>query len=1232
MGECVGSDECVDDLGGGMSGVVEGGGGWRGEGEGGCEDAALSQKDHVSSLVSPASQSASFDALVGEGVGFDVCVDDLGGGVCGVEEGGGVWRGVGEGGCEDAALSQKDNDVLLSDPALSISLRQLKQLSPIIPYLEVPSMEEFLPTFLGHLDLSMSHSFGVDFWKSKRAGAWRDVRHDVSASLQVALDEPTPLNIFQACHDLVFAPSRFLHYVEFVRSKPKPLSENIDTANVIAAAKSIAKGQTSKALKILTGPGAAPHTDDQLLRTSALFPDRTTPVFAFHQWNTKDLTMDQNFILKKINKMIAASEPDSPDVFGWDPVLFRDPEASETFIPVLCRFLCSFISWSHAPSICSQFFASSSLISLFKLTEAEREKALLKAKLGTRPIGSESIFGKLMDRQVLDSKEGKNFKSFLRPVQRAFDSRGITSISAAALGALKQGYAIGKGDIENAFQCICRMTALSNIHEVEPALASYLSRTLCQLIPMFTRNVNGQIVVIWSSSGAPQGSVPGTLVYTAGVMKIYDILKTEFPSFFLSSATDDLFQFFKPELDTHDDWQEQFTLFAKFLHRYEELARTQCSLKQNISKGAVVLPNNAPLPSEEVLALFPPGFKFHHVSAHLIPPEVPFSDRTDGLVICGAPVGSDFFIDAFMKWKTDVAISKLHTINRLAQTDSIPTPRHVAFKLLATCGSKMMSFAATTVPPQFATDHLKRFDNEVRAVFFKILYPAQTDCTGVRCNRSFHRATLPVGQGGLGLLRSSISAAALWWSNLRVIQADPSINGFLGGLDPFVPEALNYIKSHVGGEDSVSWLNLAPLFLPPEVYGQAPEPPPKSLLKVLLIAVSKFQCQLVKDKFAPSKVSSDGTLTKSDVIAFNSRSSLNIVFNNKGLRNISNDHFVKLICVYLGLPPTCDNGNPQVIEGFDYPVASCMSIHGKQPTSFLDANADHHSGSCPSAALAVNRRHNNLTTVLAKFAQEAGAVTSREPSSYNLLQGQLSIAQCKKIFPKNVPSAYKKQAKAILDLLAQPSVDRAKVDTLVAALPPLDPANSAALRLDLAVENLSNGKIFLIDGSFIHTSCANYRDAEFKAVVKRVEQADLVSKRQAMDPRAWEPSPAIADKVKIKVTKHAPLMQIIHKFESEHIMQGSHSFVPFVVSSLGELSNEAFGFREELISMFRHKVTSGAHPVFPLSPAQAVADFRSRFTLALMQVPALGLASITCTAGKPFRNYPIACSHPFAVH
>ena len=82
------------------------------------------------------------------------------------------------------------------------------------------------------------------------------------------------------------------------------------------------------------------------------------------------------------------------------------------------------------------------------------------------------------------------------------------------------------------------------------------------------------------------------------------------------------------------------------------------------------------------------------------------------------------------------------------------------------------------------------------------------------------------------------------------------------------------------------------------------------------------------------------------------------------------------------------------------------------------------------------------------------------------------------------------------------------------------------------------------------------------------------SLRGKVAPRVWEPSPAIAGKVKTKVVKYSPLMQIIHKFESDHIL---HSFVPFVVSSLGELYKEAVGFREELV--FKHKVTSGVHPV-----------------------------------------------------
>ena len=126
---------------------------------------------------------------------------------------------------------------------------------------------------------------------------------------------------------------------------------------------------------------------------------------------------------------------------------------------------------------------------------------------------------------------------------------------------------------------------------------------------------------------------------------------------------------------------------------------------------------------------------------------------------------------------------------------------------------------------------------------------------------------------------------------------------------------------------------------------------------------------------------------------------MNIVFNSKRLKNLSNDHFAKLTSIFLGLPPPQDLGNAESVVGYDYPVESCMTVHGKHTSPFLDANADHHCGSCPSAAINVSRRHTNLTTVLTKFALEAGADPKREPSSYHLLQGALSAGQCARLFP-----------------------------------------------------------------------------------------------------------------------------------------------------------------------------------------------------------------------------------------
>ena len=184
----------------------------------------------------PLGRSASPDsqpALVSEGVGSVGCVGEQEVGVWGDGEVGEASRGgdVDEYGSSCSFSEEEsggddfrrlDQAALLPDPALSLSLRQLKQLSPINPFLEVPSMEEFLPTFISHLDLSMSHSFGANFWKSKRAGAWRDVRSDVTASLQVALDDPTRSKIFKRATISSLPPQGFSSLLSLFGPNPSP--------------------------------------------------------------------------------------------------------------------------------------------------------------------------------------------------------------------------------------------------------------------------------------------------------------------------------------------------------------------------------------------------------------------------------------------------------------------------------------------------------------------------------------------------------------------------------------------------------------------------------------------------------------------------------------------------------------------------------------------------------------------------------------------------------------------------------------------------------------------------------------------------------------------------------------------------------------------------------------------------------------------------------------------------
>jgi hypothetical protein len=179
--------------------------------------------------------------------------------------------------------------------------------------------------------------------------------------------------------------------------------------------------------------------------------------------------------------------------------------------------------------------------------------------------------------------------------------------------------------------------------------------------------------------------------------------------------------------------------------------------------------------------------------------------------------------------------------------------------------------------------------------------------------------------------------------------------------------------------------------------------------------------------------------------------------------------------------------NHEVQEGFDYPVQSCLSKHGVNTLPFLDSGGCHASSGCPSTIAARSKKHTYLSRVVVQAAMEAGLNVRAEPGTYDLLLGEFSRADCRRIFPKYASRAYQEKFQAVLNALEVVSSPictisaaekAAYVQVRIDALPILKKQELKGLRIDAAIENPVTGETKWTDVSIMHTSAASYVDVE----------------------------------------------------------------------------------------------------------------------------------------------------------
>ena len=174
-------------------------------------------------------------------------------------------------------------------------------------------------------------------------------------------------------------------------------------------------------------------------------------------------------------------------------------------------------------------------------------------------------------------------------------------------------------------------------------------------------------------------------------------LQSKYKEYEFRAIVDDIIPLIPPPLSqTFDDWQQVYARYAQFLVDLKQVALEEAGLCLNIEKCGLLLPECAPMPTDAVKALFPDRFDF----------------QTEGFRI-GAPIGTTLFMQKYVSMKVAEAIGKVNQVKLLGKESA-----RAAHRLLISCATKLLTFLASTVPPNVCGPSLLNYDT---ALFLEIL-------------------------------------------------------------------------------------------------------------------------------------------------------------------------------------------------------------------------------------------------------------------------------------------------------------------------------------------------------------------------------------------------------------------------------------------------------------------------------------------------------------------------------
>jgi hypothetical protein len=321
---------------------------------------------------------------------------------------------------------------------------------------------------------------------------------------------------------------------------------------------------------------------------------------------------------------------------------------------------------------------------------------------------------------------------------------------------------------------------------------------------------------------------------------------------------------------------------------------------------------------------------------------------------------------------------------------------------------------------------------------------------------------------------------------------------------------------------------------------------------------------------------------------------------------------------FLQLPPLTRLGNALPRAHYDYDMEECLGEHNEAEDSWLDIYGTHDNSQCAPTMHGKHKGHTLLKYVVDRFARMVPGVRSQvEPHTHDILDGQYSEADCRRLFRKYPSAAHSKTVKEITDELdkvrampagqdrdAAAAAANAKMEALNTNITQKD---RKSVRLDVQLCHGSDE--LLIDATITHSLSKSARQAECKRTLERLQSG--IARVKDLPARAIETARAK------KQRTYGPLVYILKKQVVDGRRPKEPLVEPMAVTTFGELGPGCTLVQEWLA--MRLKAHLLAQPARPdgRDPAKITGRFRADFRLAIVMVCARRAAAMQLGSGLP---------------